>query len=715
MHRIPHKIDLRDPALYINRELSWIEFNKRVLDEAEDPRHPLLERLKFLAIFSSNLDEFFMIRVAGLKEQLESGTGGMSQDGMSVQEQLKEVRHRLLPLIKRQGDMLNKDVLPALAEHNLVIHQYEKLHARDRAYIEKYFNERIFPVLTPLAIDPGHPFPRLLNRNHNIIFVVREKHDKEAEPRIAILQLPQVVSRFIPLSRKTGQHFVLLGEAIKANADMLFPDFHVEEAHTFRVSRDADIEIAEDEASDLLQEMEEQVRLRHWGEAVRLEVDERMPEYLVTMLMNLLHLHKDDVYHNSSPLNISDFMDLSKIAMRQLKYSSFTTRPLQKFHTEGITVFNAIRQQDQIVHHPFDSFSQNVVKFINTAAADPAVLAIKMTLYRTGGDSAIVEALKTAVEYGKQVTAFVELKARFDEENNITWAKELEKAGVHVVYGVLGLKTHCKMTLVVRREGETMRTYLHLSTGNYNQATARIYTDIGYFTAREDFGSDAIHLFNYLTGYSQYKDWQQIAVAPINLDHKILELIRRETDLHTEENPGEIVVKLNSLVDGKVIRTLYRASQKGVKIRLLVRGICCLRPGLPGISENIEVRSILGRFLEHSRIIYFRNAGEEEIYLSSADWMPRNLYNRVEIMFPVLEPAAKVQLKRILDIYWKDNSKSSILQPDGTYLRVQPGEDPVFNAQQYFLEELHFSLGGSLGRSQRSLLHEEHNQDTPTE
>lgn len=706
MHRIVHKIDLRDSALYLNRELSWIEFNRRVLEEADDKRHPLLERLKFLAIFSANLDEFFMIRIAGLKEQMELGVNNLSPDDMTVQEQLQEIRRRLLPLIKRQSDILNKDILPELAEHGIVIHQYNKLHSRDKSYLEKYFQEKIFPVLTPLAIDPGHPFPRLVNRNHNIIFVVRDKHNKEAEPRIAVLQLPQVISRFIPLPRKTGYHYVLLGESIKANAHLLFPDLHVEEAHTFRVSRDADIEIAEDEASDLLTEMEEQVRQRHWGDAVRLEVDERMPESLLTMLMNLLNLQKDDVYASNSPLNIADFMDLSKISMRNLKYSSFTTRPLQKFHTEGISIFNAIRQQDLMVHHPFDSFSQNVVKFISTAASDPAVLAIKMTLYRTGGDSAIVETLKQAVQNGKQVTAFIELKARFDEENNITWAKELEQAGVHVVYGVIGLKTHCKLTLVVRKEEDTMRTYLHLSTGNYNQATARIYTDIGYFTAREDFGSDAINLFNYLTGYSQYKDWQQFAVAPINLDHKILELIRRETELHTPENPGEIIVKINSLVDGKVIRALYRASQKGVKIKLLIRGICCLRPNLPGISENIEVRSILGRFLEHTRIIYFKNAGNEEVYLSSADWMPRNLYHRVEIMFPILEPTVKAQLKRILDIYWRDNTKAHVLQPDGNYVRIRPdGEEPPFNAQQYFLDELHFSQGGAMGRTVRSLNH----------
>lgn len=707
MQNIVPKTDLRNPSLYINRELSWIEFNKRVLQEAEDTRHPLLERLKFLAIFSSNLDEFFMIRIAGLKDKMASNSISITQDGMSTQEQVQEIRQRLLPLVKRQGEILLNDVLPALANHGIVIHDYDKLSARDRSYIEKYFQQRIFPILTPLAVDPGHPFPRLINRNHNIIFIVRDKNDNNAESQIAMLQLPQVISRFIPLPRKTGHHFVMLGEAIKANADLLFPDFVVEQAHTFRVSRDADIEIAEDEASDLLTEMEEQVRQRHWGDAVRLEIDANMPEELISMLMNFLSLQHDDVYAINGPLNIADFMDLSKIAMHQLKYPPFTTRPLQKFHTEGISVFNAIKQQDLMVHHPFDSFSQNVVKFIKAAASDPAVLAIKMTLYRTGGDSAIVEALKKAVENGKQVTAFVELKARFDEENNITWARELEQAGVHVIYGIIGLKTHCKLTLVVRKEEETMRTYLHLSTGNYNQATARLYTDIGYFTAREDFGSDAVNLFNYLTGYSQYKDWHHLAVAPIDLDHKIIELIRRETENHTPENPGEIIAKINSLVDGKVIRALYRASQKGVKVKLIIRGICCLRPNIPNVSENIEVRSILGRFLEHTRIIYFKNGGDEEYYLSSADWMPRNLYNRVEIMFPVLEQTAKTQLKRILDIYWKDNTKAHILQADGSYKHIERSEnDAPFTAQQYFLDELYFSQGGSLARTQRAVSHD---------
>lgn len=707
MQSITHKTDLRSPSLYINREISWIEFNQRVLQEAEDTRHPLLERLKFLAIFSSNLDEFFMIRVAGLKEKMDSGSMSISQDGMSTQEQLQEIRQRLLPLIKRQGEILLGEVLPALANHGIVIHDYDKLSARDRSYMEKYFQQKIFPILTPLAVDPGHPFPRLLNRNHNIIFIVRDSSEEDAESHIAVLQLPQVISRFIPLPRKTGHHFVMLGEAIKANADLLFPDLIVEQAHTFRVSRDADIEIAEDEASDLLTEMEEQVRQRHWGDAVRLEIDANMPEELVLMLMDLLKLQSDDVYAINGPLNVADFMDLSKIAMQQIKYPPFTTRPLQKFHTDGISVFNAIKQQDLMLHHPFDSFSQNVVKFINTAVSDPAVLAIKMTLYRTGGDSAIVEALKKAVENGKQVTAFVELKARFDEENNISWARELENAGVHVIYGIIGLKTHCKLTLVVRKEEDTMRTYLHLSTGNYNQATARLYTDIGYFTAREDFGSDAVHLFNYLTGYSQYKDWRQFAIAPINLDNKIVELIRRETELHTPENPGEIIVKINSIVDGKVIRALYRASQKGVKIKMIVRGICCLRPNIPNVSENIEVRSILGRFLEHTRIVYFKNGGEEECYLSSADWMPRNLYNRVEIMFPVVEQTAKAQLKRILDIYWKDNTKAHILQADGSYKRIQRNEsDAPFTAQQYFLDELYFSQGGSLTRAPRAVSHD---------
>ena len=686
-----------------NREISLIEFFRRVLEEGLDKTQPLLERLKFLSILSSNLDEFFMIRVAGLKEQLDAGVVNLAVDEMSAAEQLHAIRERILPLIAHQSTLL-RELLPQLAEAGIVIHSYDKLNSRDRAALEEYFYQTVFPLLTPLAIDSGHPFPQVLNRSLNILFTIQSP-DEPDERRAAVLQLPQVLSRFVPLKRKTGYHFVLMEEVIQAHSDALFPGLHVVESYNFRVSRDADIEIAEDEASDLLTEMEEQVRQRRWGAAVRLELDERAPENLRELLMTLLDLTNEDVYAVSGPRNISDFMGLTGLDARQLRYPSFSTRVLPRFNAESsnpAALFAAIRQQDIIVHHPFDSFSNHVVKFALAAAEDPAVLAIKVTLYRAGRKSPVVDALIKAAQNGKQVTAFVELKARFDEENNILWARELEKAGVHVVYGIMGLKTHAKIMMVVRKDDDKIRTYVHLATGNYNQVTARLYTDLGYFTAREDFGSDAINLFNFLTGYSQCKTWRQFAIAPITLADVLLMLIRRETESHTPENPGEIVAKLNALVDEKIIRALYRASQKGVKIKLLVRGVCCLRPGVPGVSENIEVRSIVGRFLEHSRIAYFKNSGEEEIYLSSADWMPRNLYRRVEVMFPVPEPSAKTQIKHFLNVYWSDTAKSRILKPDGSYEklgdRIKAKDKKLFSSQQHFLNELRlYSKGAATG------------------
>ena len=697
---LPKDIDLKSPTLYINRELSWIEFNARVLEEAEDPANPLLERLKFLAIFSSNLDEFFMVRVAGLMEQLDAGAVSLAMDAISVQEQLAAIRERLSPLIHKQAELL-QEVLQKLAHHDVVIHEYDKLSSRDKAYLEDYFSGAVFPLLTPLAIDSGHPFPQVLNRSLNLLFLISNDDDPE-ERRAAVLQLPQVLSRFVPLPRKSGHHFVLMEEVIQAHSDALFPGLRVVETYTFRVSRDADIEIAEDEASDLLTEMEEQVRRRRWGAAVRLEIDQSAPEQIREFLMTLLDLTNNEVYAVSGPRNITDFMQLTGLDVRQLRYPSYNTRVLPRFSAEITNpnaLFGAIRQQDILVHHPFDSFTNHVVKFAAAAANDPAVLAIKITLYRAGRKSPVVDALVRAAQNGKQVTAFVELKARFDEENNIIWARELEKAGVHVVYGLVGLKTHAKMMMVVRKDEDRIRTYVHLSTGNYNQLTSRIYTDIGYFTAREDFCNDAINLFNFLTGYSQCKTWKQFAVAPLTLQSRLMALIEREIELHTEENPGEIVAKLNALVDEKIIRALYRASQKGVVVKLLVRGMCCLRPGVPGVSETIEVRSIVGRFLEHSRIVYFRNGGEEEIYLSSADWMPRNLYRRVEVMFPVPEMSAKTQIKHFLNVYWSDTAKARVLQTDGSYKRLSDSPEitpsKLFSSQQHFLNEMKLASKGA--------------------
>ena len=683
-------IDLNDTKYYLNRELSFIEFNKRVLREAELPEHPLLERIKFVSIFSSNLDEFFMIRVAGLKRQIQAGVVELSHDGMTPEEQFLEIRKRLLELYAKQEKILLNQLLPELEKEDIHFHELKNLGQEDLDYLDKYFCEKVLPVLTPLTLDPGHPFPRIINRALNIVFVLNDKQKKSTEKRIAFLQIPGFLPRFIQLPHRKGYHYILIERLIQWHAYTLFPGLTIEAANPFRVTRDADFELAEDEAEDLLKEIAEQIKNRIWGSAaVRLEVGSSMPQFLVDILMNTLELTKDDVYVLSRPLNLVDLMQLLKIEKRHLKDKPFKTRVHPQFYGEGSEIFDALKKKELIVHHPFDSFTNSTLKLIKTAANDPDVLAIKITLYRTGSNSPVVNALKQAAENGKAVTAFVELKARFDEDANIIWAKELEQAGCHVVYGVLGLKTHCKICVIVRKENEKIISYLHLSTGNYNSTTARIYTDLALFTTNPDFASDGIHLFNFLTGYSYHKEWKSLIVAPMGLRKKIIELINREAELHTPENPGLIFVKLNSIAHGEVTRALYRASQKGVRIKLLVRGICCLVPGVPGVSENIEVRSIIGRFLEHSRVFYFKNGGDEEIYLSSADWMTRNLHKRVELMFPIHDKHLQKEMKKLLEIYWKDNVKAWRLKPDGTYELLQPkdGEKP-FSAQEHFLNEL---------------------------
>lgn len=632
--------DFRNPQYFINRELSWIDFNERVLEEAEDPSNPLLERLKFLSIFSSNLDEFFMIRVAGLKEQLSVGVVELAADGLTPAEQLVEISAKIRPLVERQVACLMQDVLPKLADEGIRIECLEDLPPEEQERLHEYFRLEVLPVLTPLGVDPGRPFPHLLNRSLNVGFIIQE-NDEFAELRgrhFAVVQLPGILSRFIPVRPgDAGYSFLLLEDLVQAHADALFSGMEVVAATTFRVTRDADIEIAEEEAEDLLKVMEEQIRRRKWGKAVRLQVDSDIQPEIRRMLIDSLDLEESDVYETRGYGNIVDFMSLvSKVDRRDLKDPPFTARTLASFRDEERSIFNVIRSGNILLHHPFDSFS-DVVEFVKAAAVDPKVLGIKQTLYRTGNDSPIIDALITAAEQGKQVTALVELKARFDEEKNIEWAKRLEQAGVHVVYGLVGLKTHSKILMVVRKDDTGLpRIYLHMSTGNYNPATARIYTDMGIFTADPDFGYDAINLFNYLTGYSARIGWRKLVMAPLNLRERTVELIRREVEKHSSGRPGRIIAKMNSLVDAEIIRELYAASQQGVRIDLLVRGICCLRPGMPGISENIRVRSIVGRFLEHTRIVYFGNGGEEEIYLTSADWMPRNLNRRVETMLPVL-------------------------------------------------------------------------------
>jgi polyphosphate kinase len=676
--------------LYFNREISLLEFNDRVLCEAEGNQHPLLERLKFISILSSNLDEFFMIRVAGLKKQVSVGISEPSFDGMSPQEQLTEIRKRLVVMYKKQEDILLDDIFPKLEDNGIYIDDYEDLNEDDKKYLTDYFYSCNLPVLTPLSLDPAHPFPRLINRSLNISFHLLDESKSTPEKKVAFLQIPAVLSRLVKLNKDSGHHFVLLEQIIKANAEVLFPGYKIISTSTFRVTRDADYEIAEDEAEDLLQEIAENIKLRRWGSAaVRLEVSSNMDSEMVEFLRDSLDLEPNDIYYHKRPLNMSDFMQMLKIDKRDLKDKPFKTRILPEFRHEATSAFEIMKNKDILVHYPFDSFTNSILKLLNEAADDKDVLAIKITLYRVGMNSPVVAALKRAAENGKDVTAFVELKARFDEENNIIWAKELEHVGVHVIYGVIGLKTHCKIAVIVRKEGNKLNTYLHLSTGNYNHATSRLYTDIGLFTTSPEFTKEAIYLFNYLTGYSYMKEWKHFFVAPINLRRSIIELINREAEMHTPENPGLIIAKMNSLAHAEVINALYRASRKGVTIRLLVRGVCCLKPGVANLSENIEVRSILGRFLEHSRVFYFKNNGNEEFYLSSADWMTRNLHKRVELMFPVHDKTLKHRISNLFNIYWKDNCKGWRLMPDGNYEKMYPiNGEKTFSAQDFYLNDI---------------------------
>lgn len=669
---------------YFNRELAWIEFNKRVLEEAYNTHHPLLERLKFLIIFTTNLDEFFMIRISGLKEQYIQNNIELSPDGLTASEQLMKIRERLLPLLELHERCFITDIAPTLAKQGIRLVELSDLNEGHSAFVKSLFVTDILPVLTPLAIDPGHPFPRLLNRSINIVFLLTDH--KHSTSKVAVLQVPPILQRLVNINiHPQHQSYVLMEKIIQEHADILFPGYTVQESHCFRVTRDADLDIAYDEAEDLMTEIAEQVRHRRWGtDAVRLEVEASTSSEVVEMLSHALEITKDDVYLTNIPLNMSDFYTVYKIDKPQLKDAPFLSRQYPEFMGTSSEMFENLKKRDILVHHPFDSFTSSVVRFLQSSAIDPDVLAIKITLYRAGGSSPVIEALKTAAENGKQVTAFVELRARFDEENNINWAKELENVGVHVVYGVLGLKIHSKIAMVVRKEHK-IRTYLHLSTGNYNVSTSRLYTDIGYFTSREDFVNDAIHLFNMLTGYSHHEHWDRFSVAPEHLRLDILDLITRETTLASQGKGGRIIAKLNALVDRDIIDALYKASHHGVSIDLIVRGVCCLIPNIPGISDNIRVRSVIGRFLEHSRIFYFGHAGEPKMYVSSADWMPRNFNNRIEIMFPILDKRSFSILEHILSGYLADTDSSWILQNDGNYEKCTSGN---MNIQQSFLKEL---------------------------
>lgn len=686
---LPQTLALNRQLLF-NREVSWLCFNNRVLEEALDRSQPLLERLKFLSIFSTNLDEFFMIRVSGLKQQIDEGITELSFDGLTALAQLRLIAEKLRPIVAEQMQCLKQEILPELSGHGIVITPYRALSDRERRSLNAYFLENVFPVLTPQAVDPSHPFPYMSNLSLNLGVMIEPSEEAMSSasggsgPRFARVKVPPIVPRLVPVG-DSGSEFTLLEELIGANINVLFPGMRVGEFHLFRVTRDADIEIREDEANDLLRVMEQELRKRRFGTAVRLEVASTMPQEMVRYLENSLGLSSDDVYTIEGPLNVPDLMALYKQDKPEMKDKPLLASIPLPFRA-GEPIFDIIKHHDILVHHPYNSFS-TVIDFINTAAIDPDVLAIKMTLYRTGQDSPIVRALMEASERGKQVAVLVELKARFDEEKNIEWARQLERAGVHVVYGLLGLKTHCKLALVVRRESDSLRRYVHIGTGNYNPTTARIYTDIGLFTSNPQIGADATELFNYLTGFSRQTEYRRLIVAPVNMRDRLIGFIEREIHHHQAGRPARIIAKINSLTDTKIIRKLYEASQAGVPIDLIVRGVCSLRPGVPGLSDTIDVISIVGRFLEHSRILYFANGGEEDIYIGSADWMLRNIDRRVELLAPIEDPRLKKHLKEeVLDLCLRDNVKARRLLLNGNYQRIPcPDGRERVDAQSHFL------------------------------
>jgi polyphosphate kinase len=712
--------DLERPELLINRELSLLEFNRRVLEEAQNPRHPLLERLKFLAIFETNIDEFFMLRVAALREQQAAQVADRSPDGMTPGAQLSAIRQRLVPMIAEQRRILLETLLPELARQGIRILNYEELDDAQRETASAYFDQEVFPILTPLAVDPGHPFPHISNRSLNLAVVLRSQQGRE---RFARIKIPPMLPRFVPVppaleeadeepkkeDRLSGALSVALAEAeaaeaasdastppipvgpvqqerlvfvwleqvVAAHLETLFRGMEIVQAFPFRVLRDAEIEIREDEVSDLLEVIEHGLRERRFGAAVQICVDTSMPGPIRSLLLDYLELNAEDMVVVAGPLGLGDLMDLHRLERPTLKDPPLVPRLVSEL-APGRDPFAAIAQEDLLLHHPYDSFSA-VAEFIQSAARDPQVLAIKQTLYRVGSDSPVVRALLEAIERGKQVAVLVELKARFDEENNIEWARALEEAGVHVIYGLVGLKTHAKLALVVRRERDGLRRYVHLGTGNYNASTARVYEDFCLLTCNPDFGEDVTELFNALTGYSRQTEYRKLLVAPLSLRRDILERIEQVMERHQAGAPGRLIFKVNALVDPEMIQALYRASRAGVRVDLIVRGICCLRPGVPGVSEHIRVISLVGRFLEHSRMYYFANGSglkrEEQLYLGSADLMERNLDRRVEALFPIEQPRLREMLRdKVLEGLLRDTANARELQPDGSYIRRRPAE-----------------------------------------
>ncbi len=679
---------------FFNRDLSWLEFNRRVLDEALNPKLPLLDRVKFLSIFSSNLDEFYMIRVSGLKEQIRANIFEKTIDGLTPIEAIKLIEQSVAPMLEKISHYWRNTIIPELKENNINLCSYEDLEKNERKLLNEYFEKEIFPVLTPLAFDPGRPFPYISNLSLSLaVFIKRPNKEKH----FARVKVPVILPRLLNIdalinknnqSKETGKKkYIWLETLIRNNLNILFPGVEVLESYCFRITRDTDLEIQEDEADDLLELIEENVKLRKFGSVVRLEVEENIPVFMLETLIENLQITREDIHVIKSPLGLSSVMELYNIPFGNLKEKPFLP-VIPKVFEENESVFSIISKNDIIIHQPFQSFSP-VIDFIRSASRDPEVLAIKQTLYRVGPNSPVVRALIEAAERKKQVAVLVELKARFDEENNIYWAKELEKAGVHVVYGLLGLKTHSKMTLVVRKEPEGVKRYVHLSTGNYNATTAKIYTDISYFTDDNAICSDVSEIFNFLTGYSEQRTFRTLAVAPINMRDTFLNLINQEISNIKKGKKGYIIFKLNSLVDPVLIAALYEASCAGVKIDLIVRGICCLIPQIKGLSENITVRSIVGRFLEHSRVYYFYNSSKEIMYVSSADLMPRNLDRRVEVAYPINDKKLKKNIfENILLLNLKDNVKSKILLPDGKYYPIKTSDNEEKISSQEKLMEL---------------------------
>src|SRR6267378_2616555 len=681
--------DFSDPANFINRELSWLEFNRRVLEEAQDPTQPLIERVKFMTIFSNNLDEFFEIRVAGIKQQIQSETSDVGPDGMSPTETFNAIQRLVHELVATQYDFWKKELMPALAKNGIRLHDVAQLTGKRAAWAKRYFQEEVFPILTPLAVDASHPFPQLLNKSHNLL--VRARTQRGGELLHAIVQVPRVLPRLILMPRGKGEdepwEYIYLASLIKHHIGDLFPGLILDGAHAFRVTRNSDLYIDEEEAENLLRTIEQELRRSSRGDAVRLEVEADCPKDFRELLLEFFDLGEMDLYKVDGPLSMTHLLPL----VLNDAFAKLKDRLFQPVRDPGLpahaNIFEVMRKQDVLLHHPYESFDP-IVELIDSAAEDPQVLAIKITLYRTSGDSPIVEALMKAASAGKQVTALVELRARFDEAANIQWARQLEEAGAHVVYGVVGLKTHCKALLIVRRDADRLRHYVHLGTGNYHPRTARIYTDFSLLTSETQLTEEVATVFNTLTGLAGYPGLKKLMVSPFDMHSRLIKCIERERDNALAGKPARIVAKLNSLVDHEVIERLYEASCADVTVDLIVRGICCLRPKIPDLSENIRVISIVGRFLEHSRIYYFENAGDPLVYLSSADWMPRNFFRRIEVAFPIETPALRNQIiNDVIPTVLNDRVKARELQPNGTYRRLKPeGPEPSRQAQWQFRE-----------------------------